>query len=268
LLALFAFRRGGALAAILLCMCLPWQPARAADNGWWLRPDQQQHARLERGVEAYRKNDFSAAERSWSGLPGADASYNRGNALAKAGDYDAAIAAYDEALQRQPGMDDAIANKRAVEAAKKRKPPSGQKQGNQNQKQKGDRGKPQSGQNQSGQAQQSEGQSSHDRNPRQAQPLPSSTPEDSGQQAKPDKPADTAAQRAADAAQRERMQRALQQAKQGQPQAQALQRSETPAQRERRLANEAWLRRVPDDPGGLLRAKFRLEYERRQQEGN
>jgi Ca-activated chloride channel family protein len=240
---------------------------QAAGKDWWLRPDQQQHARLERGVEAYRKNDFSAAEKSWSGLPGADASYNRGNALAKAGDYDAAIAAYDEALRRQPGMDDAIANKHAVEAAKKRKPPSGQKQGNQNQKQKGDPGKPQSGQNQSGQAQQSEGQSSQDRTPRQAQPPQSSKPEDSGQ-AKPGKPADTAAQRAADAAQRERMRRAMQQAKQGQPQAQAPQRSETPAQRERRLANEAWLRRVPDDPGGLLRAKFRLEYERRQQEGN
>jgi Ca-activated chloride channel family protein len=27
------------------------------------------------------------------------------------------------------------------------------------------------------------------------------------------------------------------------------------------------MRRVPDDPGGLLRAKFRLEYERRQLEG-
>jgi Ca-activated chloride channel family protein len=49
--------------------------------------------------------------------------------------------------------------------------------------------------------------------------------------------------------------------------AQARARKETPAERERRLANEAWLRRVPDDPGSLLRAKFRLEYERRQLEG-
>ena len=267
LLALFAFRRGGALA-VLLCLCLPWQPAQAAGKDWWLRPDQQQHTRMERGVEAYRKNDFPGAEKNWSGLPGADAAYNRGNALAKASDYDAAIAAYDEALRQQPGMEDAIANKRAVEAAKKRKPPAGQKQGNQNQKQKGDQGKPQNGQNQSGQAQQSDGQSPQDRNPQQAQPPQSSKPENSGQQAKPDKPTDTAAQRAADAAQRERMQRALQQAKQGDPQMQAAQRSETPAQRERRLANEAWLRRVPDDPGGLLRAKFRLEYERRQQGGN
>ena len=39
---------------------------------------------------------------------------------------------------------------------------------------------------------------------------------------------------------------------------------ETAEQRERRLANQAWLQRVPDDPGALLRARFRLEAERRQ----
>ena len=268
LLALYAFRRGGALAVVLLCVCLPWQPAHAADSGWWLRPDQRQHARLERGVEAYRRNDFAAAGNSWSGLPGADAAYNRGNALAKAGDYDAAIAAYDEALRQQPGMDDAIANRRAVEAAKKRKPPSGQKQGNQNQKQKGKQGRPQGGQDQGRQNPQSQSQPAQDHGPQPRQAAQSPKADRNEQQAKPDRPMDPAAQRAADAAQRERMQRALRQARQGQPRAQAVQRGETPAQRERRIANEAWLRRVPDDPGGLLRAKFRLEYERRQQGGN
>ena len=43
---------------------------------------------------------------------------------------------------------------------------------------------------------------------------------------------------------------------------------ETAEARERRLANEAWLRRVPDDPGGLLRAKFLLEQKRRKREGD
>ena len=33
--------------------------------------------------------------------------------------------------------------------------------------------------------------------------------------------------------------------------------------RERRIANEVSLQRVPDDPGGLLRAKFKLEQQRR-----
>jgi Ca-activated chloride channel family protein len=267
LLALFAFRRGGALAIVLLCLYLPWQPVQAAQKDWWLRPDQQQHAQLERGVEAYRKNDFSAAQESWSGLPGADAAYNRGNALAKAGDYDAAIAAYDDALRMRPGMEDAIANKRAVEAAKKRKPPSGQKQGNR-QKQQAGQGKPRNGGNQGEQPapSTSQGQSPDRKPPQSAQP-----PQDGKRQdTRPDKPADPATQRAADAAQRERMQRALQQARQDQQRQQvpAAQRRETPAQRERRLANEAWLRRVPDDPGSLLRAKFRLEYERRQQGNN
>ena len=40
-------------------------------------------------------------------------------------------------------------------------------------------------------------------------------------------------------------------------------RRATPEQRERRLANEAWLQRVPDDPGALLRARFLLEQQRR-----
>ena len=66
------------------------------------------------------------------------------------------------------------------------------------------------------------------------------------------------------------MQRALKQA-QGKPDENAKGKPQAPpetaAQRERRIANEAWLKRVPDDPGGLLRAKFRIEYERRQMRG-
>ena len=39
--------------------------------------------------------------------------------------------------------------------------------------------------------------------------------------------------------------------------------SKTPMQ-----AMKQWLQRVPDDPGGLLRRKFQLEYQRRQQQGD
>ena len=39
------------------------------------------------------------------------------------------------------------------------------------------------------------------------------------------------------------------------------------AQNEANRIAEQWLRGVPDDPGGLLRAKLRLEHERRQREG-
>ena len=82
------------------------------------------------------------------------------------------------------------------------------------------------------------------------------------------KPEDAQAQQRADEAQRQQMQQALQRkAKAGQPDSPSREHPETEAERERRIASEAWLRRVPDDPGGLLRAKFRLEYQRRHGQG-
>ncbi|MFC7301339.1 vWA domain-containing protein [Cognatiluteimonas weifangensis] len=273
LLASFAFRRGGALAALLLCVWWPLQPAHAAGNDWWRRPDQQVHQRLEQGAQAYRRQDFAAAAKHWEGLPGADAAYNRGNALARQGRYDAALAAYDAALRLQPDMADAIANRKAVEAARKRQPPPGAQSGDKpgkDQPAQADGQRPsQDGQRPgSGKA---DATAPGARQP--PAPAPQSSPGDSRTETRPDKPVDAQAQRAADAAQRARMQQALRDAGQarGAQQAQAQRasgRDETPAQRERRLANEAWLRRVPDDPGGLLRARFRLEYERRRQGGD
>lgn len=43
--------------------------------------------------------------------------------------------------------------------------------------------------------------------------------------------------------------------------------AEDASTREKRQALDQWLQRVPDDPGGLLRRKFMLEYQRRQQGG-
>ena len=258
LLALFAFRRRAALAVVVLCVL--WTPVKAADL--WRRADQVEHARIEQGNDAYRRGDFDAAAQAYQSGDSADAHYNRGNALAKAGQYPQAIAAYDEALKRQPGMADAIANKRAVQAAMQRKPPpQGGGSGGQSkdpQQQKPDQ-KPQSGQGQQGsQSQQPQPQDSQPQGAKQdPQPRSRSKPE----------AGDSQQQREADAAQRERMQRALEQQGQGKPQEQAQRRGETPQQREQRLANEAWLRRVPDDPGGLLREKFRIEHERRRSGG-
>jgi len=53
----------------------------------------------------------------------------------------------------------------------------------------------------------------------------------------------------------------------GEEQREAAQAAMSPQERERRQAIEAWMQRVPDEPGDLLKAKFQLEYERRRQEG-
>jgi len=277
LVALLAFRRrgGGVMAVLVLSFALPLGKAQATDL--WRRPDQAEYARMQRGNQAYRSGDYPSAARQYQGIDTATAHYNRGNALAKAGQYPQAIEAYDRALREQPGMADAIANRRAVEAAMKRQQQSGSQQGQQ--QSQGGQGQGQSNQPSSAQpdaASKAGSQAQQQPSPRQQQGTQQQDkPEqaqDKPEHAQPSaaSPQDAQAQQQADRAQRERMQRALQQAREhdGKQASQAQARvKETPEQRERRLANEAWLKRVPDDPGGLLRAKFRLEYERRVAQG-
>ncbi|KAF1722938.1 VWA domain-containing protein [Pseudoxanthomonas wuyuanensis] len=282
LLALLAFRRGGALPVLLACALLPLAPAAsAAGNDWWQRPDQQAHQRLEQGAQAYREGDFAAAEQAFNGIETAEGWYNLGNALARQGQYDQAIAAYDRALQQRPGMEDAVANRAAVDAARKRQPPGGGSS----------KPPPQPGQDKppgDGQSPPQPGQDQRQTEPAPPSPAePQQRPSESGQRSdqapakpagspteskpEPEPPEDAQAQQAADAAQRERMQQAMAQAAgqtgQGDAKAEPANAAETPQQREQRQAVEAWLRRVPDDPGGLLKTKFRLEYERRLREG-
>ncbi|WP_217538020.1 tetratricopeptide repeat protein [Stenotrophomonas sp. GbtcB23] len=262
LLSLWAFRRRGVAAVALVCVMLPLAmpaPAQAAERNWWQRADQRDQQRVAEGVEAYRRGDFQAAQQQFEGVNDAEARYNLGNALARQGQYDAAIAAYDQALALRPGMPDAVANRAAVDAARKRKPPPGAGQQPQQQQQK---------QNQSQQSQQQQQQQKQDPSPKgeQGQPKPGQgTPPQDPQAGKPD----PGEQARADAAQRERMRQALekQQADAGNTPAQRREANETPQQREQRQAVEAWMRRVPDEPGNLLRQKFQLESERRKRDG-
>ncbi|MBD7921149.1 vWA domain-containing protein [Xanthomonas bonasiae] len=289
LLALFAFRRRGG-AALLLVLLLPLAmplPARAAaaeavGGDWWRRADQVRQQRLDAGVQSYRKGDFAAAQQQFEGIDSDQGWYNLGNALARQGRYDEAIDAYDKALRQHPQMADAIANRAAVDAARKRQ--SGQNDSGQNKP--GQQGKDQSQQNQKGQPQPGAGGAPKGQDPSQAKaPSPADAQGQPGQKKAqsqagskdkdapppgPPKPGDAQAQQQADAAQRQQMQQAM--AQQGAAGKEAAARAaaaaaETPQQREQRQAVEAWLRRVPDDPGNLLRAKFKLEHERRQREG-
>ncbi len=70
----------------------------------------------------------------------------------------------------------------------------------------------------------------------------------------------------------EELQRAAEEAEAGeQPQQMsAAELAELREQQEEQQAMEQWLRRIPDDPGGLLRRKFRYQYQRSgvDQDGN
>lgn len=259
LLCLPLFRRGAALALLLACgLWLPIAPAAAqslsSGGSLWQRADQAEHARMQDGIAAYKQKDYPRAIERFSTVGGAEGQYNLGNALAKAGRYDDAIAAYDRALTLKPGMKDAVFNRNLVRVAKQL-PKRPQDQG---EDKDGKGGQPpreskpgQQGQPGKPQAPPSQGKGEQAGKP--PQTLPQKDPQSQSQ---------------ADAAQRERMQQALQtqQATQAGQQPKPGQRGkpeETAEQRERRLANEAWLQRVPDDPGALLRARFQLEQQQR-----
>lgn len=276
-LALLWFRRGAALVLVGALWLPMASPARAAGVDWWQRSDQAAHAQLQRGADAYRQGDYASAEQSFTGIDTAEGQYNLGNALAKQQRYDDAVAAYDRALRLQPGMADAVANRTAVDAARKRPPSPGDGQGKPGQQGSGDQassgakgdasdGK-KAGQQQKASPSPQDASTSPSGKPGQAQAGKSAPP-----QRTPPKPSpDPAAQAAADAAQRERMRAAMgkqdgQHAGKPSKNAPAVQ-TETAEQRERRQAVDAWLKRVPDEPGSLLKAKFRLEHDRRQKEG-
>ncbi len=136
-LAALAFRRGWMMALLLALgpgsLLLP-EPALAF--GWadlWQRQDQQAaealaageleqaralaRAPARAGSAAYRLGDYQEAAQWFGAGDGAIDHYNRGNALARAGELEAALAAYDEALARAPTLEDARYNREQVEAA-------------------------------------------------------------------------------------------------------------------------------------------------------
>lgn len=138
-------------------------PAAAAQR--FENPDWQ-------GVASYQAGDFEAAQRAFADNNSANGRYNYANALAQSGELQAALDAYDEALQQQPGFADAAENRKLVEQALKQQ---------QNQQQQNKDGQPQdSDQNQSGdssQTQESQQQDSQQQNSQDSQQNPSQSGE-------------------------------------------------------------------------------------------
>ena len=311
-LALLGFRRHQVLALLPLVLTLVvlWQPVPAAaatppsvpagaGGRLWQRTDQRARAAFEagdlaaarelapdpslRGAAAYRGKDWSAAAQDFAAGDSADAQYNLGNALAMAGDYEQALAAYDKALAREPDMADALANRKTVEDALKQRTPPEQKQQDKQNQDKTDQekqGESQQGQDKQGQGKSDQGKPDEDKQGenRQGQNQQDKNQvgeDEQGQRPEATPAASEDAQREADAAAKREMQQALARQSASEQASQSDQSSKSAAElgpedrekSEHQQALQQWLRRVPDDPGGLLRWKFALEYERRQEQG-
>jgi Ca-activated chloride channel family protein len=272
------------------------QAAKALADGDAKRAQSLAASNSLRGAAAYRAGDYAASEAALAHGADSDSQYNLGNALARQQRYEDALAAYDRALKANAANADAAANRKAVadflqkqkqqDQDKKNDKKDGKGQQDKKQGQSGDQGKDQQGQ---------QGQQGDDGKKGESGQQPGADGKDGqqGQQGSQDKTGegeggdkgkdpgksqapqgDAEAKSAAERQQAAQAQAALKQqmdaalaGKQGKPaddkghdlgQLSAEDASsKLPADVRRALM------RVPDDPGGLLRRKFMLEYQRR-----
>src|SRR5690606_24491376 len=83
-----------------------------------------------RGVAEYRAGNFGASAAAFSGREDPDGLYNLGNALAKQGKFEAAIAAWERTLELDPDDEDAAYNRDLVKRLLEEQQNAGE-QGNQ-----------------------------------------------------------------------------------------------------------------------------------------
>lgn len=258
-LAALAGRRGW-LFCLPLCLMMAPQPGYAFEfQDLWLRRDQQGQALLEQqrpaqaarrftdaqwqGMALYEAGDYEAAAERFAQGDSARDHYNRGNALARSGELEAALDAYDQALERQADLRPALENRALVEQLLRQAPteppatsgnspdkpqapgataPDGQEP---NSSAPADE-HAQDTETQSGQESPA-GQAGGDQNQAQSSP-PTQPPDDDSTTRPPPRPAQTS------------------------------------LDAEQRQALEQWLRQIPDDPAELLRRKFWYEQQQHQ----
>ena len=254
LLAACAGRRGW-LFCLPLMFCLP-QPSHAFEfNDLWRRPDQQGQHLLERqrpaeaakhfqdpqwkGWALYQAGDYAGAARLFALDDSAAGHYNRGNALARSGELEAAVDAYEEALERQPDLQPALTNKALVEQLLQQRqqeqvPPA---------KEPEEQAQQQNGQPMPGESSDNPQQGSNEKETGQPDEEPQEQQE----------PGEAQAPQTASGDDDDSITRPPQRP------------SGSNLDAEQRQALEQWLRQIPDNPAQLLRRKFWYEQQQLQE---
>jgi Ca-activated chloride channel homolog len=292
------FRRGW-VAVLLCCVLVPLPEAGAQTAGgattasagvdaglgalwksFWRRPDQRGADALAedrpelaaqlfddarwRAAAQYRAGDYESSAVSLGGLDSADAHYNRGTALARAGNVQAAIEAYDRVLELEPDHEDARFNRTLLEELlEQNEPPPEQQQAAAGDEQNSDQGDGESQGDEAAGSEESGGEGSQ-----QAQQSPGDAADGDSRD-----PGDPGGEDFADADRTRPEEGNDGRDGEGEPEQTdprlAEAEGDVPEQSDDDLerwasdqAAEQWLRRIRQDPGGLLRRKFLYQYQR------
>ena len=271
-LAALGFRRGWVIVLIFFIVPLPQTAYAATWSDLWLNKDQQAGRELEAGnakdaaalfknrdwqaVADYEAGDYAGSASVFSENGDTRNLYNLGNAMAFQGDFDAAIDAYEQVLEKQPNHEDATYNLDLVTKKKEQQEQQNQGEDQESAASPGEEGEKPDSEEQSVEQDQ-EGESESDSESQEGDSSESGDEEISEEDMK---------------ALQEELQRAAEEANSDeQPQQMSeAELAEMRQQQEQEQAMEQWLRRIPDDPGGLLRRKFRHQYQRsgKDQDGN
>ncbi len=276
-LAAAAFRRGWIfMIAFMVVMPMPRAAHATIWDDLWYNKNQQGERALEEGLAAdaatlfedpewqavanYRAKDYADSAAQFAEKGDARSLYNLGNALARMGEFESAIDAYEQVLEIDPDDDDAAHNLELLKQAQQQQESQQQGQGDQQE---------QSANDESGESQQSDSQNAENQQGQDSSESgESSEQEDASAREQEMSEEDLEALR-------EELERAAQQAEQEGQQSEERQMSPEQLEalrraQEQQQAMEQWLRRIPNDPGGLLRRKFRYQYQRmgRDQDGN
>ena len=262
---LLTFRKGAVVVLLLAPLLFQSKSVEALEwQDLWATGDQQGAEALEldnaerakslfthpqwRGSAAYRAADYKTAAEAFFTDETANGLYNSGNALAKSGDFDSAIGAYERALELEPALEDAIFNRDLLEKLKQEQEQEEQSQEQQDQE--------------SSEQQQEQDSEQSDKNgdPSDQQP-PEQESEQQDESAIPEEESEEESEKKEQQDSEKKQNESEQQAER---QTSELEMSEEEKQEQREI--DAMLRRIPDDPGGLLRAKFRYESQQRKQQ--
>lgn len=253
-LAALAFRRGWLLGLLLAVMFTPEKQAYAWElKDLFVNKDTQGTQAFEeenydqaatlfknqawRAAANYKVGNFENTVADLNLLEDAESHYNRGNALARLNRFPEAIAAYDQVLALAPDHEDAQYNKELLEQLMEQQEQEQQQQQNNE------------GENQD--QEQQEGEEQQDQQQQQSQDQQQSEQSEQDQQQEQE--------------QQSQDQQESEQDSETDPQEQEMpepQEGEQPDSEEEQ-AMQQWLRRIPDDPGELLRRKFQYQAARR-----